>query len=229
LWTSFGLLGISLVILGFWLQPMAIIPACLGVLLNILYEYAKAHGLLGNLVFGLMIMTCSLVGYLASGPLLPTFSFDFLAILLLVALLNGLMTFYTFFKDYLGDQAVGKRTLVVKYGLAKARLLALGGTFLPALGFWFCYLFGWLNFKMNTTFIFLAILTFLLQLWTGILYYKYPTGERTYYSLVVNFRACACGQATLISLFKPTLAWQLFLASYILIGFLFDLHVNSKA
>ena len=96
---------------------------------------------------------------------------------------------------------------------------------------WFVGYF-WLNafeIALNNTFITLGILTFFLQVWTGVLYYKNPSGEMTYYSLVTNFRACVCGQATIIALFNPELGMIVFLMSYVFVGFLFNLHTNVKA
>lgn len=230
IFTSVVLLMISFAVIWAYLEPVAMIPALLGVLLNILYEYAKGYSLLGNIVFGLMIMMCTLVGFLALGPVMPIHLTPLgILLLILVATMNGLMTFYTFFKDYQGDRAAHKKTVVVKYGIEKSRVIALGAAFIPALIFVAAYYSGFLTFKLNTSFIFLALLTFFLNIWTGVLYFKYPTGERTYYSLATNFRTCACGEAALISLFDPLLGMMLFITAYIFVGFLFDLHANSKA
>ena len=83
--------------------------------------------------------------------------------------------------------------------------------------------------EIEKTFIILGVLTVFLQIWTGVLYYLNPEGEKTYTSLKVNFRACACGQATIIALFNPDLAIWLFIMSYIFVEFLFDLHMNPKS
>jgi len=227
--TSVVLLIISFMIIWIYLEPIAIIPAILGVLLNILYEYAKGYSMLGNIVFGLMIMMCTVVGFFALGPVPLYFSHVSILLLFFVALLNALMTFYTFFKDYQGDKAAHKRTIVVKYGIEKSRFIALGAAFIPAVLFAIVYFSGKFPLELNTSFMFLGVLTFFLQIWTGMLYYKYPSGERTYYSLSINFRACACGQAALIALFDPLLGMMVFIAAYIFVGFLFDLHANSKA
>ena len=53
----------------FYLEPIAIIPLVVGALLNVVYEYAKGHGIYGNIVFGLMISSVSLFGFFASGPM----------------------------------------------------------------------------------------------------------------------------------------------------------------
>jgi len=73
------------------------------------------------------------------------------------------------------------------------------------------------------------VLTLFLQLWTAILFFRHPTGRRTYFSLVTNIRACVAGQVTIISIFNGTLALYLFSASYVFIGFLFNQYRDSKS
>jgi len=224
------LLTMTLLITYTYLEPIALIPAILGIVLNILYEYAKGHGIFGNIVFGLMISTCTAFGFLAAGPTeSPYFTSSRVSVLILVAVLNGLMTFYTYFKDYEGDKAAGKRTIIVQLGIDKSRYLAVISAFLPALIFAFLYFNHLIEARVNTMFLIFAGLTFFLELWTGYLYFKNPQGERTYYSLVANFRACICGQATLIALFNTELAMILFLVSYMFVEFLFDLHTDPKS
>ena len=227
---SLVLLLAAAVITFFYLEPLALIPLVGGILLNVVYEYAKGHGLLGNIVFGLMISMCTVFGFLAAGPVGPPyFTPSRFSVLALVWLMNGVMTFYTYFKDYAGDKAANKKTIVVKYGIEKSRILAVVSAFLPSLLFLAIQALDLIEADLNKTFILLALLTVFLQLWTGLLYYQNPQGQMTYYSLATNFRACTCGQATLIALFNPELALLLFLFSYIFVGFLFDLHSNRKA
>lgn len=221
---------ITLSITYFYLEPIALIPAILGIGLNVLYEYAKGHGIFGNIVFGLMISTCTAFGFLAAGPTAsPYFTSSRVSVLILVAVMNGLMTFYTYFKDYEGDKAADKRTLIVLLGLERSRYLAVISAFLPGLLFMLFYFNRFIEARVNTMFLILAGLTFFLELWTGYLYFKNPHGEKTYYSLAANFRACICGQATLIALFNTELAMLLFLVSYMFVGFLFDLHTDPKS
>ena len=61
------------------------------------------------------------------------------------------------------------------------------------------------------------------------MYFVNPVGERTYFNLVTNIRACVAGQVTLIAIFNGTLALYLLCASYVLIGFLFDLHRDARS
>jgi geranylgeranylglycerol-phosphate geranylgeranyltransferase len=150
-------------------------------------------------------------------------------VLSLVFVLNALMTFYTYFKDYTGDKAAGKRTLVVSLGPERCRIVAVFSAFLPTILFAFLRLSGLHQTPLNATFIVLGILTVFIQIWTGVLYYRNPSGAAAYHALGVNFRACTCGQAALIGIFNPELALWLFLFSYIFVDYLFRLHANPAA
>lgn len=214
----------------FYLEPIAIIPLVIGALLNIVYEYAKGHGIWGNIVFGLMISSCSLFGFYASGPMDIYFTQSRYSVIFLIILINGLMTFYTYFKDYRGDKLANKKTLVVMYGLKTSRVIALCASFLPLFAFLLINnVFHLIEIELNNIFIYLGLIYTFLQVWTGWLYFKNPIGKKTYFSLSANFRALTCGEATLIALFDPELALILFILSYIFVGFLFDLYADSKA
>jgi geranylgeranylglycerol-phosphate geranylgeranyltransferase len=227
---SIFLMIIMSLVTWFYLEPVALIPLAIGAVLNIVYEYAKGHGIWGNIVFGLMISSCSLFGFFASGPLEVYLTQSRYTVIFLILLLNALMTFYTYFKDYKGDKLANKKTLIVIYGINNSRILALCVSFLPTLSFLLIYyVFNLVEIQLNNIFIYLGLIYTFLQVWTGWLFFKYPTGEKTYYSLSANFRALTCGQAALIALFNPELAMILFILSYIFVGFIFDLYTNSKA
>ena len=227
---SILLLAGTFLVTYFYLQPIAVIPLVIGIGLNILYEYSKGHGIWGNIVFGLMISMCGLFGFYASGPMEVYFTKSRVSALAFIAILNGLMTYYTYFKDAEGDAAAGKKTIVVRYGLEKNKYIAIFAALLPSILFLVSY-YGFESFEieLNRTFKILGLLTIFLQIWTGYLYYKNPKGEMTYYSLVTNFRACTCGQSAIIALFNPTLGMTLFLISYVFVGFLFNRHINIRA
>jgi geranylgeranylglycerol-phosphate geranylgeranyltransferase len=226
---SAGLMLGAAVVTWLFLQPIAIVFLIAGVLLNIVYEYAKGHGLWGNVVFGLMVTMAPLYGGFACGPTgNSVLHSNRVSVLLLVLVMNALMTYYTYFKDYRGDLLAGKRTLVVRLGLARSRGLALFGALLPSLLFVGLRISGLHQTPLNSTFQILGGITVFLQLWTGVQYWRRPSGTQAYASLQTNFRACTCGQAALIALFNPDLAIWLFIFSYIFVGFLFDLHRNPK-
>lgn len=224
------LIAFTCIITWLYLEPLAIIPLTIGIILNIVYEYAKGFGIIANILFGLMITMCAAFGFLAAGPSGPPyFTSSRVSVLTVVWIMNGLMTFYTYFKDVRGDREAGKQTVVVKYGLEKSRVMAILLSFLPSALFTVFYASGMIEAPLNRVFIILGILTVFLEIWTGFLYYKNPEGRMTYYSLAVNFRACTCGQATFIALFNKELALILFIVSYVFVGFLFNLHTNYKA
>jgi geranylgeranylglycerol-phosphate geranylgeranyltransferase len=224
------LLSGTLMITWFYLEPIAIIPLIAGIFLNIFYEHAKGYGIWGNIVFGLMIAMCGLYGCWASGPSDTLFTQSSISALVFIMITNGLMTYYTYFKDANGDRLAGKNTIVVQYGLEKNRYIAILASFLPSVLFIIGY-YGFQAFQieLNRIFIILGLLTVFLQVWTGVLYYRNPKGEMTYYSLVTNFRACTCAQTAIIALFNPELGMILFIMTYVFVGFLFNLHTNIKA
>ena len=223
----------GVVVISWLLNPWSVVPVVLGVLLNILYEYAKAWSLTGNVIFGLSIAMCTVYGFLAAGPLpTPVFTSNRISVFILVAFMNGLMTFYTYFKDYEGDKAAGKHTFVVRYGLNVARYAGLIGAFLPTLLFFLFAWTGWLPLRdiiFVRDFVFCAAMTVFLQLWTALLFFHNPVGDRTYFSLATNIRACVAGQIALIAIFNGTLALYLFSVSYVFIGFLFDQYKDAKS
>ena len=220
----------AVLITWFFLEPYAIIPLILGIALNFIYEYAKGYGIWGNIIFGIMISICAIYSFLAAGKFDSSiFSFSTLLLIIYISLLNGLMTLYTYFKDYEGDKQVGKKTLIVKLGIDRSQKLALLASFLPIISFMIIYygLEVW-EYELNSIFMELGLLATGLQLWTGYLYFKDPIGTRTYFSLSINFRACACSESAIIAIFNPALGVILFLASYFFIGFLFNFHANVK-
>ena len=221
----------ALLITWFFLEKYAVIPLLLGISLNFFYEYAKGHGMWGNIIFGIMISMCSLFSFLASGkPDISILTSGSVFFLLYISLLNGLMTFYTYFKDYEGDKAAGKKTLIVKLGLENSQKLSVLTSFLPICTFLIIYYgFEVWNFELNGIFILLGLIATGLQLWTGYLFYKNPKGEMTYFSLGINFRSCACNETALIAVFNPALGVLLFLISFFFIGFLFNFHSNVRA
>jgi geranylgeranylglycerol-phosphate geranylgeranyltransferase len=229
---SAGLMAGVIALSGF-LSPWSVVPVVLGVLLNLLYERAKAWSLVGNAVFGLSIAMCTAYGFLAAGPLPdPLFTPPRWSVFFLVALLNALMTYYTYFKDHAGDRLAGRRTFIVRHGVRVARRAGVLGAFLPTLAFFLCLRLGWLPSSailFQRDFLFCGSITVFLQFWTAALYFVHAEGDRTYFNLVTNIRACVAGQVTLIAIFNGTLALYLLSASYVFIGFLFDLHKDARA
>jgi len=213
----------------YYLEPIALIPLLAGILLNLAYEPAKAYGIWGNVVYGLSITSCTVFGFLACGPAAqPLFTKERISILFMVWLLNALMTYFSYFKDYEGDKIAGKRTIVVKYGIEKSKVFGVISAFFPSISFIAIYMSGCITVPLSTTFWILGVLTVFLQMWTACLYYVNPADKKTAYSLATNTRACVCGHAAFIGIYNDQLATLLFLVAYIFVGFLFDLHKNSN-
>jgi geranylgeranylglycerol-phosphate geranylgeranyltransferase len=213
-----------------FLEPIANVFLLAGVGLNVLYEKAKGYGVWGNVVFGVMISTVALYGFAAMGPLNGLLGLArILPVLALLCTITGVMTLYTYFKDFEGDRRAGKRTLIVIWGLRRSRALALAWAFLPLLVFALLKATNVLSIHLGSEFILLGSLALLLQVWTGALFFLKPVGKATYTSLGVNFKACVCAEAALISLFNPALGVWLFVISYFAVGALFSLHRNARA
>lgn len=120
----------SALVTWFCLETAAVIFLLAGVTLNVLYEKAKGYGVWGNIVFGLMICMVTLYGFYAMGPVKGSlWPSRILPVLALLCTINGLMTLYTYFKDYSGDRRTGKKTLIVIWGLRKSRVWAFAGAF----------------------------------------------------------------------------------------------------
>ena len=221
------------VAVSYFLNPWAALAAALGIALNVLYEYAKAWSVLGNLVFGLMIALCAVFGFLACGPAPDVLiTSNRLCGLAIIVMANGLMTFFTYFKDYQGDLLAGKRTFIARHGLKIGRVAGLVGTVLLFLMLVLFIVAGWLpssDILFPRSFVFCCLVAAFLQFWNVYLFFRNPSGRATYFNLQYNFRACVATEIALIALFNETLALYLLIVSYILIGFLFAFHKDEKA
>ena len=152
---SFFLIGVSTVI-SWFLFPWAIVPLILGVLLNAFYEKAKGIPFLGNVVFGVMIALCSVYGYIATIQSMDNlFTIPKISVFFLVALINGLMTYYTYFKDYTGDRIAGKITAIVLYGIEKSKKHAIVASVLFPITLWVLISTKAITLPTNGVFIFL--------------------------------------------------------------------------
>jgi geranylgeranylglycerol-phosphate geranylgeranyltransferase len=227
------LLLAATLIVSYFLNPWAALAAALGIALNIFYEYAKAWSIVANLVFGVMIAMCTVFGFFACGPAPDVLiTSNRICGLAIIVAANGLMTFFTYFKDYEGDLKAGKHTFIARHGLQIGRFAGLVGTALLFLLLLFFIGAGWLpasDILFPRSFIFCCLIAGFLQFWNVCLFFRNPTGRDTYFNLQYNFRACVATEVALIALFNETLALYLLIISYILIGFLFAFHKDEKA
>jgi len=91
-------------------------------------------------------------------------------VLVLIALLNAVMTFYTYFKDYEGDRQAGVLTFVARHGLSAGRLAGMAFAFLfvvscavPVMG----EALPLRDILFREKFLFICAVTVFLQVWTG--------------------------------------------------------------
>jgi geranylgeranylglycerol-phosphate geranylgeranyltransferase len=228
-----GALLAGTLLVSYLLNPWAALAAALAIALNVLYEYAKAWSMVANLVFGVMIAMCAVFGFLACGPAPEVLlTSNRICGLIIIAAANGLMTYFTYFKDYEGDRRAGKHTFIARHGPAIGRVVGLIGTVLLFLLLVLVLVAGWIpaaDILFPRTFLFCCLVAGALQFWNVYLYFRNPAGRATYFNLKYNFRACVATEITLIALFHETLALYLLIVSYILIGFLFAFHRDAKA
>ena len=186
-----GTVIFTAVVWSFCQNPLSLIPLLGGVLMNIIYSYAKGYGILGNLTFGLSISTCTWYSYVVLGGSLLGFFSNHLEVWGIVVLFNMIMTYFTYFKDYFGDKKTGKNTLVVKLGPEKASNAGVLISFIPAIVFAILY-------NGDKDFLISALLASILFILTGILFKKENQGKNTYFNLKYNFAALSASQACLV-------------------------------
>ena len=204
------------------IRPQACIPLIVGVLLNVVYSYAKGYGILGNFVFGLMIPCCTWFGYLILGGKTEKFFTKYnMLVWIFLVILNILMTNFTYFKDYQGDKKAHKGTLVVKYGPQKVAQFSFIVSFLVLLMPLF-FMKEWNIFYLLTSLTGCALF-----IWTGYSYRKNSIGSQTYYNLKYNFAALSVMQASFVCLNYPQLGFLLALLSIFGIFFIFQRWHNN--
>lgn len=216
-------------IITYFLNPQAIILFLLVFMLNIIYEYSKKVPFLGNIVFGFLLAPCVYYGAMCINnkglwDVLLDKRLGLIAIA--VILVNITVAFFTYYKDYIGDKAGGRRTIIVQLSPYRARYLnylmsAVPFTVLIFLPIW--------RISINVYFIVLIALTFLMLQYTAFLFFRNPQGVSTYYSLKWNFRGAVLFKTSFIALVNPLLAGILYLINFILVGFLFELHKDHLA
>ncbi|MBQ9245893.1 UbiA family prenyltransferase [bacterium] len=195
------------VVWSIYKNPVSLIPLLGGVIMNMIYSVAKGYGILGNITFGLSISSCMVYSYTVLGGNLKDFFTDNYTLFpwIYVVIFNMIMTYYTYFKDYNGDKASNKNTLVVKLGLKRASFLGLFLSAIPIIMFASSKLLGdFVNAYPSIQvkyYIISYLIAGLLFIYTGFLYYKTNTGDKTYFNLKYNFAALSACQAAIVSFY----------------------------
>ena len=214
-------------LITFLLNPKALTLFLLVFALNIIYEYSKGLPLLGNLMFGFLLAPCVYYGAMCVNHKGLEILFDrrltFIAIA--VVLINSTAAFFTYFKDFIGDKAAGKKTIVVCLTPEKAKYLNFLMSLLP---FSILFFGDWRTPAVPYFLILMAITFFILQ-YTAFLYFKKTQGKDVYYSLKWNFRGAVLFETSFVALINPSLAVALYLINFIAVGALFELHQDYLA
>ncbi len=232
LWLSICLMA-AVGLITLVIAPLAIIPVIAGVLINYLYEYAKSVSILGNIFFGLSMMSCPVYGFLM-GDQRNYQSLPYsiiIGVIFLLSYTTGLMTYFTYFKDHQGDKIAGKKTYIVRHGVDKSKRHGIIFSLLPVviLAIFFASSIFPIDLFNNTIFIFLLALTLLLQIWTAFLYYFNPFPPQAFFQQRENIQACVQSIVLPIACYNSQLALILSLISFIGIEILFNLHRDAEA
>ena len=229
------LLSMFLFILGgivtFYLNPSALVLYLFVFILNIAYEFSKKIPWLGNIVFSLLLAPCLYYGAMCVNKEGLGIFADKKLFLLATAIImiNIMAAFFTYYKDYRGDKAAGKKTVIVQLGPGKAKYLNhLVSAFPFSVLLFLFYSPVWKD-DINPYFLILMLLTFIILQYTAFLFFKRPAGKDAYYSLKWNFRGVVLFKTSFIALVNPLMAGVLYLVNFILVGFLFDLHQDYLA
>ncbi len=225
--------SITLVILTslfvYYMSPPSL-PFLIGaVLLNVVYEYSKGVPLLGNIIFGIMIAAAFPFAILFMDPKLAVMDLVrhplLMASFVGIALSNGVMTYFTYFKDVVGDAKAGKHTLVVVMGSERAAKWGWFAAVLPFVPMAFLFSSPLLGFVEWS----LLGVAFVFALSTAYRYYKHPTGNETHFNLARNFQACVAFQIAVLGTFQPLVGAVLTPVSIVGIQFLFNRHSDPKS
>ncbi|MGA1872952.1 MAG: UbiA family prenyltransferase [Thermoplasmatota archaeon] len=203
-WQMTGLLFVAGAVVTFFLNPYALIVYVAGYAFNVIYEELKGVPVLGNLWFGAMISLAPIYGAMTTGALTPGDVINERAlvyVVLLVAVLQSNMCYFTYFKDVEGDRKAGKRTLVVFLGPAISRYVNLAVFPLPFLLLGALIISGAMEQGAGPVPIFLLSMSMLLNFIMVLVLIRDPASGRL--PLELNFQGAVLFQNGLVALFSP--------------------------
>ena len=208
------------------LNTQALILYFLVFILNVIYEYSKSIPLLGNVVFGLLLVPCVYYGAMCMNKKGLEILWDkkLLLLALAIILMSITMAFFTYYKDYVGDKNAGKKTIIVQLSPQRAKYLNFLVSSLPFTIILFLLSSPVWRESINFYFFIFMALSFVILQYTALLLFKKPQGSDTYYSLKWNFRGAVLFETSFIALVNPLMAGILYVVNFILVGFLFSLH-----
>ena len=216
-------------ILSYYFSPYALIIYLIGYSANVLYEYFKGIPLLGNLWFGVMIALAPLYGALAITSMTLMDIFDnsnLIYVSLLILLSSSTLCYFTYFKDYLGDKATNKKTLVVLLSPKKSKLVSYILTMIPFIFLITIFIFNLWILKLNNIFIFLIIATFLMSQLT--FYFCCFNFKNKRIGLELNFLTSVLFEISLIAIIIPSIAIILYFMSALIVHIIFRMMYKKE-
>jgi len=208
-------------ILSYYFNPYALIIYLIGYSANFLYEYLKGIPILGNIWFGAMISLATMYGALAITNLtiLEAFSNSNLVYLsFLILLSSSTLCHFTYFKDYLGDKATNKKTLIVLLSPEKSKLVSYIFSIIPFALLLIIFFFGLWKLEFNNVFLFLIILTFIVSQLT---FYFCFFNHKKKLVLELNFLTGVLFEISLVALILPYVAIFAYFLSALFIHIIF--------
>ena len=208
-------------VLSYYFNPYALIIYLIGYFANFVYEYLKGVPLLGNLWFGLMITLTTFYGALAITDLtivniLNNHNLIYISFLILLS--SSTLCYFTYFKDYLGDKAVNKKTLIVLLSPEKSKIISYVLTIIPFVFLIIIFLFNLWDLKLNCIFMFLIVITFLMSQLT---FYFCCFNHKIRQALELNFLTWVLFEISLIALIIPQIAILLYFVSVLIVHLIF--------
>ncbi|MBN1539292.1 MAG: UbiA family prenyltransferase [Candidatus Thermoplasmatota archaeon] len=221
-WMMTGLLFVVGGVITSFLNPYALMVYVAGYAFNVIYEELKGIPLIGNLWFGAMISLAPIYGAMTTGDLSPSDVLKeegLLFLVLLIAVLQSNMCYFTYFKDARGDAKAGKRTLVVLLGPARARYINFIIFPIPFVLISVLVLTDVLRNGPGPVSILFLALSFILYLILSVRLMKDPTSRRG--PLELDFQGAVLFQNGLIAMYHPVLGTILGIVSFIIIMLIF--------
>jgi len=215
-------------VLSYYFNPYALIIYFVGYSANFLYEYLKGIPVFGNLWFGATVSLATIYGALAITNLtvFEAFSNSNLVYLsFLILLSSSTLCHFTYFKDYLGDKATNKKTLIVLLSPEKSKLVSSIFSIIPFVLLLIIFLFGLWKLESNSIFILLIILTFVVSQLT---FYFCCFNHKKKLVLELNFLTGVLFEISLVALIWPSVAIFSYFLSALFIHIIFMLMYKKE-
>ena len=211
-------------IISYHLNPYSLFFYFFVFALNVVYQYSKRLPVGGNIIFGVLLAPCVYYGAMCINGKGVEIILDsqLFPLAFAIALINAVMCYFTYFKDYEGDRLTGNKTIVVLLTPERAKHLNF---LLCAIPFLSILLIKNANYAF---FVFLLI-TFIVLQYAAYLFFCQPQGDNAFYALRWVFVGSVFFETSFIALLNPYLAGLLFIVVCVIMNLLFILASDCLA